>query len=36
MKKVLIFVVLGMLVAGCRTAPVLNIDNAPIETASGN
>lgn len=34
-KKVFILILLSLFLIGCRTAPILEITDAPIETASG-
>lgn len=34
-KKIIILIVLSLFLIGCRTAPVMNVSDEPINTASG-
>ncbi len=34
-KKIVLLIILSLFLFGCRTAPVLEVTNAPITTASG-
>ncbi len=33
-KKIVVFILLSVFLIGCRTAPVMNVDNAPFNTAT--
>lgn len=34
-KKIVILIILSMFLIGCRTAPLVNVNNAPVTTESG-